>query len=407
MLPRPSKLQEAVGLRITVGALILLVTPALSLASGSRSKKVIYYGWGLPDTQYVRDHWREMEEMPFDGLGIVVAADRELWQKGRKGTPNQLGWQVMGERRFRLEDFCEAIADLKSARWRSFTDNFLPVILSTSISTSGLNWFDDERWQIIASNFAVVAKIAAEGGMKGLILDPEHYGCALFTYAEQRKRVDRPFEEYVAVARKRGRAIMKAIASQKPDAILLSFYAYSLVAVEMEGRKNMATIQYSLLSAFYDGMLEAMHHRAQLVDGFEFSYGYKARDRFIDAYARIHGSAALFSAVPKLYRTRVNAGFGLRIDNKDGFDYFKPEEFREALRYALEVSDKYVWIYGQSPRFFPPSGIPFSYIDAIGAARPRALINAREYYQQKDTRCVLSGIQRPPSSHGRHTGARH
>src|SRR2546425_13359553 len=60
------------GLRVAVAALILLLAHALPLANGSRSKKVIYYGWGLPDTQYVRDHWREMEEMPFDGLGIVV-----------------------------------------------------------------------------------------------------------------------------------------------------------------------------------------------------------------------------------------------------------------------------------------------------------------------------------------------
>jgi len=375
MLRRPPKLQgnaRSVGLRITVAALVLFLAPAPLLASGSKSKKVIYYGWGLPDTQYVRDHWREMEEMPFDGLGIVVAADRQLWQTGRKGTPNQLGWQVMGERRFRMEDFREAIADLKSARWRNFTENFLPVILSTSISTSGLNWFDDRRWQIIANNFAVVAKIAAEGGMKGLIVDPEHYGCALFTYAEQRKQVSRPFEEYVTVARKRGREVMKAITGQKPDAVLLSFYAYSLVAVQMEGRKSMADIQYSLLAAFYDGLLEAMHDRARLVDGFEFSYGYKAREPFIVAYARIHGPAGSFSAVPKQYRTRVSAGFGLRIDNKDSFDYFKPEEFREALRHALEVSDKYVWIYGQIPRFFPPSGIPSSYIEAIAAAHREA-----------------------------------
>lgn len=360
---------SAAGLRVAVPALILFLAPGLTLASGSKSKKVIYYGWGLPDTQYVRDHWREMEKMPFDGLGIVVAADRQLWQKGRRGTPNQLGWQVMGQRRFRMEDFRDAIADLKSARWRSFTDNFLPVILSTSISTSDLNWFDDQRWRIIANNFAIVARIAEEGGMKGMILDPEHYGCALFTYADQRKRVDRPFEEYVAVARKRGREVMKAIVDQKPDAILLSFYAYSLVAVQMEGRQSMADIQYSLLAAFYDGLLEAMDHRAKLVDGFEFSYGYKAREQFVGAYARIHGSAESFSAVRKQYRTRVIAGFGLRIDNKDGFDYFKPEEFREALRCALEVSDRYVWIYGQIPRFFPPSGIPSSYIDAIAAGR--------------------------------------
>ena len=351
---------------------LTLLSPQFSTVKGTTKKKVVYYGWGLPDTQYVRDHWREMEEMPFDGLGVVVAADRQLWQRGRKGTPNQLGWQVMSQRRFRREDFREAVADLKCARWQRFTENFLPVILSTSISTAGLNWFDDQRWQIIANNFAIVANVAAEGGMRGLIIDPEHYGVALFTYAEQRKQEEHPFEEYVAMARKRGREVMKAINSQKPDAVLLSFYAYSLVAVQMDTRKSLADIQYSLLAAFYDGLLEGMVDRAQLVDGFEFAYGYKTREQFLAAHARIHGPARSLSAVPRQYRSRVNAGFGLRIDNKDGFDYFKPEEFREALRHALELSDRYVWIYGQSPRFFPLSGIHSSYIDAIATARREA-----------------------------------
>ena len=32
----------------------------------------------------------------------------------------------MGKKTFRVEDFREAIADLKAPKWRKFTDNFLP-----------------------------------------------------------------------------------------------------------------------------------------------------------------------------------------------------------------------------------------------------------------------------------------
>src|SRR5215813_7284026 len=74
-------------------------------------KKLIYYGWGIPDSQYVREHWREMEKMPFNGTGIIVAVDRQSWQQGKKGTDNQLGWQVMGKRVFSSDDFREAGAD--------------------------------------------------------------------------------------------------------------------------------------------------------------------------------------------------------------------------------------------------------------------------------------------------------
>src|SRR5215813_8837263 len=83
---------------------------------GAQAKKLIQYGWGPPDTQYVRDHWQHIEELPFDGVGIVVAIDREAWRNGETSTVNQLGWQVMGAKAFQLQAFHEAIADLQATR---------------------------------------------------------------------------------------------------------------------------------------------------------------------------------------------------------------------------------------------------------------------------------------------------
>src|SRR5262249_21431760 len=163
---------------------VTAATPAkesVTSTQGTGPKKLIYYGWGIHDTQYVRDSWRQMEEMPFDGTGISVAIDRQAWQKGKTGTDNQLGWQVMGQRSFREEEFRDAITDLKEAKWTRFTDNFLPAAFCTG-PARGLNWFDEQWWHIVVNNFTVLAKIAAEGGMKGLILDPEHYSkCDLFS----------------------------------------------------------------------------------------------------------------------------------------------------------------------------------------------------------------------------------
>jgi len=363
----------AISMRIAAAALILLfASPALVFATGSSRKKVIYYGWGLPDTQYVRDHWREMEEMPLDGLGILVAIDRNNWQRGIKGERNQLGQQIMGLREFHVEEFREAINDLKSARWHSFTDNFLPVVLSLEAYTRGLNWFDDGRWRIVANNFGVLSRIAAEAKLKGLILDPEHYGYELFNYSLQKTQMDRSFEEYVKMARQRGREVMKAIAGQLPDATLLSFYGHTLLLRQMRGRHSLEEVSYSLLPAFYDGLLEAMPSRANLVDGYEFSYGYKKQQDFVDSYDQIHKAGLQYTAVPDRYRKHVRAGFGLWIDHEHKFTYFTPEEFSNALSYALTVSDKYVWIYGETSRFFPPSGTPQSFIEAITAARRNA-----------------------------------
>jgi hypothetical protein len=333
------------------------------------AKKLIYYGWGNPDTQYVREHWRDMEQMPLDGTGIIVAFDRQAWQQGKRDTGNQLGWHMMGKRAFQVEEFRDAIADLQAAKWQTMTDNFVPVMLSGQQSAAGLHWFDDQRWRAIANNFAVLARIAAEGHLKGLILDPEHYNYDLFSYAQQRQQADKSFEAYTQMARQRGREVMTAVASAKPEGVLLSLYGHSQPLPYLRDGKTLPDVAYSLLPAFYDGLLEAMPASTQLIDGDEFAYGYKERRQFVQGYQRIHQEALKFSAVPERYKAHVKAGFGLWLDNSKNPKYFTPEEFQQAVHSALEVSDGYVWIYSHGPRFFPPSGIEAAYLQAMAAAR--------------------------------------
>src|SRR5687768_10817283 len=81
-------------------ACMLWLNPGWAGQAGA--KKLIYYGWGIRDTQYIRDHWSQMEEMPFDGTGIIVAIDRSKPTTGDGSTENQLGWQLMGKRPFRV-----------------------------------------------------------------------------------------------------------------------------------------------------------------------------------------------------------------------------------------------------------------------------------------------------------------
>jgi hypothetical protein len=355
-------------LLLSAGVLWLVLWCIPAWAQGPGAKKLIYFGWGVRDTQYVREHWQEMEQMPFDGTGIIVAVDRQGWQQGRQATDNQLGWQVMGKRSFRIEEFQEAIADLKAAKWRAFTDNFLPVVLSSGYAAQ-LNWFDDDRWRIVAQNFAVVAQVAAAGGLKGLILDPEHYNYALFRYADQRRQVDRPFADYVGAVRQRGREVMTAVATHLPKAVLLSLYAYTLPLSERERGKRLEDTGYSLLPAFYDGLLEAMPAGTFLIDGYETAYAFKERRQFLEGQRRIREAAVELSAVPDRYRQHVKAGFGLWLDYRQKLEHFSPAAFRQAVSAALEVSDGYVWIYSHGPRFFPATNIDPSYIEGLAEAR--------------------------------------
>lgn len=337
--------------------------PVSVVANERGGKKLIYHGWGSPDSLYVRDHWKQMEEMPFDGVGIVIPVDRQAWRQGKRNTHNQLAWQMMGRRAFKAQDFHDSIADLKAARWSKFTDNFFPVMLSAAQSATELNWFDDGRWRTVANNFEALARMAAETGINGLILDPEHYDYALFDYNAQRKRLEQNFEGYKEIARRRGREIAQAVTHSLPRVVLLSLFSYSYPLAQ-----SLSKTPYNLLPAFSDGLLEALPPGATLVDGYEAAYPYKEPGQFAEAHRRIK-EAVKISDVPEHYRAKLKASFGLWLDYLNNPQYFTPENFQQAVRVALERSDGYVWIYSQGPRFFPPSGIAPSYIEAIARAR--------------------------------------
>lgn len=362
---------------IMLCAFFALAIGAICQAQDSPRKKLIYYGWGIRDTMYVREHWREMERMPFDGIGIAVAIDRKAWQKGKTDTSNMLAWNLFGPKALKLDDFRLAIADLKAARWQRFTDNFLPACICSSGQDFGFNWFDESRWKVILNNWRILVTVAKEGGCKGIILDPEHYRAYFFHYPTMRERVNRPFSEYVAKVQERGRELMEVTQTIFPDITILMFWAHSyLVMHPTERRKPPEQNAYGLLPAFVDGMMEAANKRVKFVDLCEFAYGYKRKEQFLEAYHSIVNKAGRFSLMPGLYRQRIRVGFGLWLDNGGKWDvkdfrknYFSPEEFRQSLRWALEVSDGYVWIYSQHPRFFPPSNLPDAYLKAIRDAR--------------------------------------
>jgi hypothetical protein len=158
------------------------------------------------------------------------------------------------------------------------------------------------------------------------------------------------------MARQRGREVITAVAAILPDALLLSLYGQSQRLAYLRDGKTLPDVAYSLLPAFYDGLLEAMPASAQLIDGYEFAYACKERRQFLKGYERIHQQALKLSAVPEKYKAHVKAGFGLWVDYRNKLDYFTPEEFQRAVSAALEVSDGYVWIYSHGPRFFPAVG---------------------------------------------------
>ena len=48
---------------------------------------------------------------------------------------------------------------------------------------------------------------------------------------------------------------------------------------------------------------------------------------------------------------------------------FSPAEFESTVRSALEVSDGYVWIYSERPKWWTNEKLPKEYVEALTKAR--------------------------------------
>jgi hypothetical protein len=346
---------------------IALVAGLADAGERPRAKKLIEWGWDEPDTNFMRQNIRQMEEYPFDGLVFHVASS-----KGGNFT-----WEMWGTRRFELSEFQHAIEDLNATPFRRFTDRFLRV----NVTPGNVDWLDDQAWDVVLQNMTVAAQIAKRGGCKGLMFDVEQYNDELFNYAKQKHRDRRTFADYQAAVRRRGQAWMKAVNERFSDITILLTFGYSITG---GAAKDRAGDPYGLLAGFLDGMLDACSPQTKIVDAWEGAYRYKREQQFCKAYATIKETALTWTANAEKYRRHFEAGFGIWMDadwRRLGWDLhdfskndFTPAQFKNAVRTALEVSDEYVWIYTEQPRWWSGERLPKAYVEALRKAgqQPRS-----------------------------------
>jgi hypothetical protein len=305
-----------------------------------------------------------MERFPFDGLVFHATS----------GKGANLAWEVWGSKRFTPDDFKQAVADLKATKFSRFTDRFLRV----NVTPAKVDWFDDDAWACVVNNFGVAAQVAREGRCKGFMFDTEQYeGVTVFDYRKQKDKDKKSFAEYRAKVRQRGQEWVKAVNQQYPDITILLTFGYGVSYGRAEQPKDRSTAAYGLLADFLDGVLDACTKATVLVDAWEFAYPYKERKQFTQAYETITKKALGWTAVPEKYKAQVKAGFGIWMDHKKkGWDvadfsknYFSPGEFEAAVRSALEVSDGYVWIYTERPKWWTNEMLPKAYVEALAKAR--------------------------------------
>jgi hypothetical protein len=360
-------------------AILLLMATPIPAAAQSRpsTKKLLEFGWDEPDTAFLKQHVAEMERTPFHGTVFHVDYTKPDCTRAR--FMNE-GWSA---RTFTDADLPPAIDELTSTHFTRFTDNFIRF----NVVPGDVDWFDDTGFAAVTSNARLAAQIARRGKAVGVLFDIEQYASPLFDYAKQRDAKTRSWDDYAAEARRRGREVMAAFQDGfGPNLKMLLTFGYSLPLSEIYPSHDPAklrTVSYGLLAPFLDGMLDAAAPDTRLIDGFEISYGFKTRQQFLDGrHTMRDGVLPIVGADHEKYGRQFEVAFGLWMDHdwrKIAWDttdfsknHFTPDAFEQSLRFALEQTDEYVWIYTEKPKWWSAEGqridLPQEYDDAVRRA---------------------------------------
>lgn len=298
-------------------------------------KKLLHYRG--PDYAYMKDHTAEMEQIAFDGLilgGAMAFRDR-----------------LSEAELFKWADQMAAVP------FRRYTDNFYLCYSYPGKDAEAFDWFDDLPW--IAENWRIMAATAKRAGFKGICFDSEYYeGMPLFGYLKARHRETRSLEEYQAQVRRQAAAMMRAVNREYPDITILFLFGYTggFCGVPQHARSSQKN--YTLISAFVDGLLSECGRDARIFDMHEQAFSFRVPGSYARARAMMTDVAADRSVDPARYRANHRAGFSFWADcwenaaegrafSVDDLEknYYTPAEFTASLHHALAYSDGYAWMW--------------------------------------------------------------
>ena len=303
-------------------------------------KKLIEAGWDTPTTKYLRENIRRMEECtPYQGIRIKL--------EGQGEGNGQHVKTMFGKTRWQYEWFQEDVENLKNTEFKKFTDNFI----ATGVMPGDVDWFSDSDWSSVCNNFAVVARIALETGMKGIIFDPEEYGSYIWSGTNVSGHTRAETE---TKARQRGQEFGEALFQNFPEIKLFCWCAFSMVS------------NGSLYGPFLNGIYDVMPPTATLIDGHE-TKGYTANSRADYLKMRADFSLDFKRHIDKKnlvkYRTQTQLAAATYLEPyfrqytkkstwkeilRPGLEKYGSVDFlRRNLTMALEVSDEYAWTWNE------------------------------------------------------------
>ena len=325
---------------------------------GMGNKKIILTGWEfsyLTPADYLANA-DELDKTPADGVIIYI-------QKNPAVGRNSSFAEIMSEPLWTDECVSDLVEPFREmAKHQSMKHSFIKAFRAPK--DRRLDWRDDKAWAVVASNMAVVARLAKKVGFPGIQMDIEDYsGRRQFWRVE----ADPPLAELKLHVRQRAQEVGKAIFEAYPDITIFSYFGLSAMFFRLEEKsvESIALAKRDLFPAFLDGLLDVMPPTARFQEGNENAYRYDhAKNDFLTAKTRnCNWYLPLVAPENRIkYLTQVITGLGLYMDsysitNSASPWYFPPiegsrlEYMRRNVSQALSGTDEYVWLWGEKGRW--------------------------------------------------------
>lgn len=345
-------------MRKLIAFFLVMVVALTAFANDSGRKKFIGHSWDLlwvsPDT--LAKNLPALEALPLDGISICLYGEKEPGKMSRLVN-------VYADSKWERKWLEKQIPVVKKICGGNLKNNIMTTMWAPP---KRLAWDDDAKWETAANNIGVIAWMSKECGARGILLDPEDY-----TKADQYKyipEIDKgSYEETAALARKRGAQMMKAMGTNHPEGVFLSFWFFSMAPqiylVPGDAKEN-AKSSGDLWVHFLNGFLDTIPPKAIMVDACEYAYHYKFETMDFFKSALDITRTALRIVEPEnrsKYRNQVQVGFGLYLDmytNEKKSIYYFPElngsrlnRLHANFSQAMQVTDEFCWVYGEKYRW--------------------------------------------------------
>ena len=341
---------------ILVAAIILALCQTGGADDGTCAmpqKHLIGHGWDLLSVSPVEvaRHDDELAKTGLDGVSLSLRANLPDGKRLSFAS-------ILTDPPWQVEIFRDQIEAMRTLRGkRGLSHCYLSAFWTPA---KRLAWNDDQAWAQAIGNMRTLARIAREGQVEGLLIDPEDYSeSKQFNFQFS----DGNFDETFRLARKRGTQFIEAVAAEYPNAKLLFFWLLSLSYQDFSigaDPYSVLTARRDLWPAFVNGMLERLPETMKLIDGDERAYRYEAsrRDFFRATWQQKQGMLPVVEEKNRAkFLLNVCSGSGHYLDSyivpSNSCWYLGPvngsrlNHFAENLGQAVCCADDTVWIYGE------------------------------------------------------------